>query len=255
MASWDGRHSGLLPLDESVLRIVCWKWKPFAGYRSHFDAASVNVFKRMVDRHYTNPHEVVCVTDEPEGIDPGVRVIQLWDDFKDIPSPWSSSSPSCFRRLRAFSEAAKEFIGPRFVSCDLDVVICGDMRPIWDRPEDFVIWGDTAKATPYNGGMYLLRAGKRTKVWDDFDPRVSPMLGRRLGYIGSDQAWIAVALGPHEKIWTKADGVYSYRNHIQVKAQPNFLPKDARIVFFHGKYDPWMPKIQQLHPWVRTHYR
>jgi hypothetical protein len=31
------------------------------------------------------------------------------------------------------------------------------------------------------------------------------------------------------------------------------LPDDARIVFFHGKHDPWGAWPQQI-PWVQEHY-
>lgn len=234
------------------LRIVCFKWKPKHAYRSHFGPEAVNTLKRMIARHYPAPHELICVTDDPRGIDPNIRIIPLWLDHADIPSPHGVNNPSCYRRLKLFSREAAEFIGPRFVSLDLDVVICADMRPLWDRPEDFLIWGDTARNTPYNGGMYLLRAGTRAQVWEDFDPRTSPMAGRRLNYVGSDQAWIGARLGTMEKKWTKKDGVVSYRNEVLPSGH---LPPGTRVVLFHGKHDPWNRDIQMKHVWVRQHYR
>lgn len=207
----------------------------------------------MVKRHYPHPHEFICITDDPKGIDRDVRVIPLWTDFGNIPSPHGGLNPSCYRRLKMFSAEARELIGERFVSLDLDCVITGDMSPLWNRPEDFVIWGDTAKGTPYNGSMLLMTAGARTKVWEDFDPQVSPVKTRKAGLIGSDQAWIGYCLGPKEKKWTAADGVYSYRNEIQTKG--GRLPANARIVIFHGHTDPWMPTTKERHDWVRTHYQ
>jgi hypothetical protein len=115
-----------------------------------------------------------------------------------------------------------------------------------------VIWGDTNPTTPYNGSMWMLRAGSRVKVWKTFDPQRSPRLGLAKRYFGSDQAWIATCLGPNEKRWTRADGVYSYRNEIAPKG--GALPADARIVFFHGRHDPWHSDIQAKHAWVREHW-
>ncbi len=196
---------------------------------------------------------MVCVTDDPIGIDPSIRVIPLWLDHARLLSPWGSKNPSCYRRLKVFSKDAARIIGQRFVSLDLDVVICGDMRPIWDRPEDFVIWGDTAKGTPYNGGMFLLRAGTRTQVWETFEPAKSPAAGKRKGYVGSDQAWLALCLGDKEAKWSKKDGVYSYRNEIA----PNGgrLPANARVVLLHGRFDPWSPGMSEKHNWIAEHYR
>lgn len=239
--------------DESPLRIVVWKWKPAPGYRSHFGPETVNVLARMVARNYPDPHEVVCITDDAAGIDKAVRIIPLWQDHAKVPSPWGPKNPSCYRRLKAFSAEARQIIGPRFVSIDLDCVIVDDMRPLWNRPDDFVVWGDTARGTPYNGSMWLLRAGTRQRVWKEFDPIRSPRLGRRLNYVGSDQAWIAACLGPNEKRWTAKDGVLSYRNEILPNGGE--LPKGARVCFFHGRHDPWHADIMEKHDWVREHWR
>jgi hypothetical protein len=236
-----------------VITVVCWKWRPpRGGYRSHFTAAHVNVLRAMIGRNLHMEHSFVCVTDHPDGIDPRVRIVPLWDDYAEIPSPWGAGNPSCYRRLKAFSRDAAALLGERIFSIDLDVVITGDITPLVDRPEDFVIWGDTAPGTPYNGGMWLLRAGTRPQVWEDFDPVKSPPKGRALGYVGSDQAWIGACLGPHEAKWGTADGVYSWRVHI--KRARYKLPGDARVVHFHGQQDPWSPAVLMVAPWIRKHW-
>ena len=203
----------------------------------------------MVARHYRHAHDFVCITDDPVGIDGDIRIVPIWDDFKDLPGP---HGVNCYRRLRAFSKEAAEIIGPRFVSLDLDWVFTAEVTPLWDAPVDFAITGDTARGTPYNGSMFMLRAGTRAKVWDTFDPLRSPARAKALGYIGSDQAWIGACLGPHERKWTKTDGVYSFRNEINGKHRQ--LPPGCRMVNFHGRHDPWMSHVQQQHPWIRNHY-
>lgn len=235
-----------------MLDVVTFRWKPQAGYRSTFGPETVNTLKRMVSRHYRGAHRFTCVTDDPAGIDEDVRIIPLWEDFATIPSPHGGANPSCYRRLKLFSLEAATLIGPRFVSLDLDCVITGDMAPVWDRPEDFVIWGDTNKTTAYNGSMMLMTAGARPQVWTTFDPRTSPRKAKAAQCWGSDQGWISYCLGPKEKKWSRADGVYSYRNDI--KTCGGSLPKDARIIFWHGKDDPWSP-IGQKMEWVRHHWR
>ena len=56
---------------------------------------------------------------------------------------------------------------------------------------------------------------------------------------------------PNEATWGKKDGVYSYRKDIAKRGDQ--LPKDAKVVFFHGKQDPWRPPASNL-PWVKHHY-
>lgn len=234
-----------------MLNIVTWLWRQ-PGYRSVFTARHVNVLQAMVARHYPKPHRFSVVTDLTAGLNPSVTVIPPWNDFAGLASPYGVRQPSCYRRLRAFHPEIGKVFGERFVMLDLDTVIVGDMRPVWDRPEDFVAWGETDPRSFYNGSMMLLNAGARPKVWNDFDPVVSPMMAKAAGRFGSDQGWLSFCLGPGEARWTTADGVYSYRVHM--KAQPDRLPENARIVMFHGGTDPWTERAQ-AHPWVREHYR
>ena len=227
---------------------VCWKWTPHRGYRSTFTAQAVNALGRMLARHYPRPHKLICVTDDYAGIDASIEVLPHWNDFADIPSPHGQKNPSCYRRLRMFAPDAGASFGPHFVSIDLDTVITGDLTPLFDRPEDFVIWGDyTNPLTPYNGSLMMLRAGARPEVWTDFDPRLSPDQAKRAGFWGSDQGWISFKVRD-AATWNKTHGVYSYRN--DVKPKHGELPTDARLVAFHGNVDPWMPEAQAL-PWVR----
>ena len=239
------------------LTFVTYKWKAMPGYRSKFTAEHVNILARMIGRNYKAPHEVVCVTDEPDGIDSSIRVVPLWDEFKDIPSPHDGlgrlrRNPSCYRRLRMFRRDAREWLGERICSMDLDTVITADLTVMLDRPENFIIYGDTNPTSPYNGSLILFTAGARAQLYEEFDPVKSPPMGLSRGYYGSDQAWIGVCLGPNEPKWSRRDGVYSYRNDLG----PNHreLPHNARLVIFHGWTDPWSPEAQEF-AWVRRHYR
>ncbi len=236
-----------------MTEFVTFRWLPANGYRSKFDASTVNTLWSMLKRHGGSKPRLTCITDDPIGIDPDVRIVPLWPDLSDLVSPHGVKYPSCYRRLKLFSEEAIDIIGSRFVVLDLDVVILRDLTPLFSGPEDFKIWGDTAINTPYNGSLWMLKAGSRRRVWDTFDPILSPRHSKQLGYIGSDQGWIGACLGPHEAKWGVRDGVYSYRNHIQ-RTGTRGLPHNARIVIFHGAVDPWSPEAQSL-DWVREHYR
>lgn len=235
-----------------MLTIVTFLWKPPAGYRSKFTGEHVNVLRRMVKRHFKAPHRFVCVTDDPSGItEKGIELFELWPDLADVRNPSGIKNPSCYRRLRLFARNAGDWLGPRFVCLDLDCVIVGDMRPLWFRQDDFVIWRSPTTGGFYNGSMFMLRAGARPEVWTDFDPVISPRETRDARLYGSDQAWIGYKLGGQESTWNADDGVYSYR--VQVKPERQ-LPENARIVFFHGKPDPWDPEMRSV-PWIAKNYR
>jgi hypothetical protein len=153
--------------------------------------------------------------------------------------------------LKAFSAEIAEIFGPRFVSVDLDTVICGDLSPVWNRPEEFVIWGETDPRSYYNGSMWLMTTGCRRQVWEDFDPKQSPKEAMRAKRFGSDQGWISYKLGKGETVWTQKDGVYSYRKHVGPMGR---LPENARMVMWHGRVKPWDYQAQQL-SWVKHFYQ
>jgi hypothetical protein len=199
-------------------------------------------------------HEFVCVTDDPSGLEgTDVRVVSLWSEHAGLANPHGGLNPSCYRRLKAFAPEMADILGRRFVSIDLDCVITGDITPLFDRDDDFVIWGDQLKHTPYNGSMWMMTAGARSFVWKDFDPIESPKTAHKAGYYGSDQAWMSFRLGPHQAKWTRKDGVYAFRTDI--RRNGGRLPADARIVFFQGNVDPWTPAAKKLCPWIEEHYR
>lgn len=240
-----------------MLTVVTFKWQT-PGYRSKFNCDHVATLRRMVARHYPHPHRFVLFSDDPvadqaELESHGVEVFELWDNLAHVQNPSGHRNPSCYRRLRLFARDVGEWLGPRIVTLDLDTVITGDLSELWNRPDDFVVWGDTNRANPYNGSMVLFDAGARPQLWEDFHPDFSPRQSRGKGYFGSDQAWMALCLGPGEKKWTARDGVLSFRNEVQPRG--GRLPPGARIVFFHGAYDPWQARTQAMAPWIREHWR
>jgi len=235
-----------------MLTVATFRWKPPTGYRSVFGPETVIVLRDMIRRNYAQPHRFVCVTDDPAGLK-DVETIPLWDDFASVPSPHGRGNPSCYRRLKLFDPTIASLLGPRIVSMDLDTVIVGDLAPIFNRTEDFVIWGQADQAKQwYNGSLFMLTAGARPRVWSEFNPKTSPLLAKRAGKFGSDQGWISYCLGPKEATFGQQDGVYSFRVHVQPKGD-DYLPENARIINFHGHVDPWHWRAQRL-DWVRKHY-
>lgn len=236
-----------------ILTVVTFKWKPTLGYRSLFLAEHVNVLRNMLERNLkSQPWRLVCVTDDPDGIDKRVKTVPLWDDYASIPNPSYTNGPSCYRRLKVFSPAAKRLFGSRILMMDLDVVIVGDISQVVDRKEDFVILGDTNASTWYNGSLVLFTAGARPQLWEQFDPVESPKRAQAMRHHGSDQGWITTCLGTGEAKFGPEHGVYSYRTEIMRNGGQ--LPKNAKIVIMHGKVDPWSREAKR-HDWVQEHWR
>lgn len=232
-----------------MLSVITFLWRdPKYRWNDRFlyTADHVNRLAASVRRNLHIPHEFVCVTDMPEGIDASVRIVPLWDDHRAM--------GGCYMRLKLFSPEMRELIGERFVQIDVDSVVVGDLTPLLDRNDDFIAWRNIGyPTTPYCGSMFMMRAGARPDVWSTFDPVVSPKIASAENLCGTDQAWMGHVLGKDMPSWSAADGVLSFRSDINAKHRGE-LPPGARIVFFHGPYDPSMPAIQER-GWVREHWR
>jgi hypothetical protein len=193
----------------------------------------------MVARHLSLPHRFVCISDQDV---PGVETLPLWPDLAEL--------GGCYRRLKVF-DPAFTMLGDRFAVMDLDCVVTGSLDEMFSRTEPFVInaYRPISARDPdqhYNGGLLLMTAGARPRVWLDFDPKRVPaaIAARRRFCIGTDQAWIRLRLGKTEARFK--DGVYEFR---QIGAN---LPADARVVMFAGQRDP---STSLEIAWVREHWR
>lgn len=232
-----------------MLTVGCFKYEQ-PGYFKEFRSEYVNVLRRSIARHYRGPHEFVCITDDPAGLDDDVRVVPLPTRWLNVPSPRGSGWPACYARLEMYDrEWALRWLGPRFICLDIDVVVVDALEPVFDRPEDFVILRNAEPSRVYGGGMVMMDAGARQRVFDEFDPDVSPAASQRDGLRGSDQAWIPHVLGPGEATWGPEHGVYHYMHHLRSGRLP--LPADARLVQMYARDMPWESTV----PWVREHWR
>lgn len=231
-----------------MLTFVCFKWRRIkSGVQlpavTDYTSKHVNILRSMLLRHVKLPHRLVCVTDDAAGVDAHIDIIPLWDKCLYL--------GGCYNRLWIFSREAGELFGPRFVCIDLDVVLIRDCTPLFERDEPFVINAynslrPSQNDQHYNGGMFMMNAGVRASVWEEFDPDKTPgELAANKAVIGTDQAWIRTHLGKGETRWTNYDGVYEAR---QIRSM---LPKNARLVLFAGKRDPSISRAS----WVRRNWR
>lgn len=224
-----------------MIDIVCFKWRKKAddyllSDRVKYTSDHVNILFNSIKRNTTVPFRFSCITDDASGLDTDIRIIPLWNKCQDL--------GGCFNRLYMFSPDMKNIIGDRFLAIDLDCVIVGNIDKILERKDDFCINQFVSQKKSryqnqlYNGGLILMNAGAREKVWDQFDPDSSPAeldsVIKQNDFIGSDQAWIRYILGVGECTFNDKDGVYSYVPTVR----NNGVPNDARVIFFSGKTDP-----------------
>jgi hypothetical protein len=234
-----------------MISFVTWKWHNPNSSRRKFRSKHVNVLYAMIRRHYPRPYRAICITDDAEGLDPGIEALPMPVRFDNIKSPHGERFPSCYCRLWSFSREAT-ILGERILSLDIDVVILGDLRPLVDREEDFVGWCDQRFGWgKIAGGVYLLRTGTHPYIWEDFDPLVSPAQAAAAGNRGSDQGWMSFKMYPPPGKWDNGAGL----TKINWTPHSRQAPQGVRMVFTSGAKPPWSKEAKHSYPWVKEHWR
>jgi hypothetical protein len=232
-----------------MLSVVCWKWGT-----APFTAAHVNTLRSMLDRHLHLPHRLHCVTDDPTGIDGDVQI---------VPLEWYAGTLRCRRRMVQYAEWWKQWVGPRSLCLDLDVVLTGDVTPLFDVHDPIKLW-KVGYAGVYSGAVQLFDTGILHPLYEMFRqaPEEFPKQAAPRG-IGSDQAmlnyYLSVTLDcfdvPH---WTEADGIYTFFGagyerfaHLGVSPTTERLPEGCRLVVMGSDDLRYLTEV----PCLAAHYR
>jgi len=241
-----------------MIHIVLWKWTQ-VNFRHPYAAEHVNAMTRMLLGNLKGvEHRIICVTDDPAGVDPPVQTYPLWDNHGKMSNPSGKHLPSCYRRLRLFSpEAQRDLdisVGDKVVSLDLDSVIIGHLGDVLGRKERFVSWHVRGMYHPrvFNGSFWMFTAGDLTELWDLFDPNVSPAVTLKAGFMGSDQAWLSYKMSREPCAFgLQWPQFASYPREVR---RMRLLDKRTKIVFFHGAHKPWHKEIQNESPWITRYW-
>lgn len=200
-----------------------------------------------VCQHLSESHRFVLISEWMHHVE-GVEVKAL-TDFE------LTKIKGCFARLRLFDAGWQHHVlralpGDRIACMDLDSIVTGPLDPLFNRPDNFTILtgANAANPCPYNGSLWMLRAGYRPDVWTDFSLEAAAKVPHY--EFPDDQAWFAHKL-PGVVGWKVGapSGVYAFQKPGWPKGDD--LPADARLVVFPGWRDP--SKFTHL-PWVKERW-
>lgn len=225
------------------IAVGCVKW----GTR--FGPDYVNVIRSAVAENLAAPHRFVCLTNQPEGIDPRVEVMPV-PEFGVPEVEWTKRG--CWPKVALFKEGV--FADDEVVLyLDLDVLVVGDLAPfvgLLAKDHAFYTlreWNPAlVRLLPLSlrpdrgsqGSVYVWRAGEQRHVFADFTSRVEEV---RAAY-WSDRFYLPkVAKNPR---YLPYDWCLSFKNHCMPTWPLNHLgiepriPAGAKIIAFHGKPRP-----------------
>lgn len=235
--------------------IVLWKWNQ-PGFREAYTTEHVNKLTECLTKNLSIKHRIVCVTDDPVGLD--CDTYPLWQDHNKMKNPNGAHLPSCFRRLKLFDPVTQQKMGipagDRVCSMDLDALVVGQCDEVFGRKDRWVGWAVRGHFHPrvFNGSFWMFTGGDLSWMWADFDPAISPAHCLKNGFYGSDQAWLSYKLArePYSFGWTWPQ-VVSYPREVRIQ---RVLDRRTRVIFFHGADKPWHLKVQKESPWVHRYW-
>jgi hypothetical protein len=234
--------------DSDKITIVTFKWatEMHKKKRLFFSAEHVNRLYNSIKRNTTVEFDLVCYTDDAEGIAAEVKCLPLPFDKTKV--------PGCFGRLKMFRE---DLPYNRVLWIDLDVVIMGNIDHILNPQVQFKMAAPSA-VCHYNGSLCYIERGAKPEVWQSYRTlgldRVREIIKMKR-FVGTDQAWISYILGDTEAKYTgEADGVWSFPIHIHQKRKKE-PPPNACIILFPGSHDPSQQWVQQTYPWIKKNWR
>lgn len=239
------------------VNVLCFKW----GRR--YPALFVNRLYLGVKANLKRPFRFVCVTDEAEGLMPGVEAVP----FPEAPEGWTRKWPSIFVKLMVFKDGFADLRGPTLF-LDIDQIILGELDAFFDyEPGRFCIirnWIERRKQIfrkipPVgNSSCFRFEAGSSGAVYEKFLEEMDTVFDQRL--YRTEQAYMTHAVGLENISWWPDDYVRSFkRSCARIFPLNLFLaPKRAegvRILCFHGHPDPDQAitgfKGRHLNTWTR----
>lgn len=221
-----------------MLTVVTWIWG--LKYGDHY----VRKLRAAVARNLKQPHRFLCVTDMARHL-PGIETTPIPDADRDL-----TKIPGCLVRLRMFDPVWQKANGidGKIVNIDLDAVVTGPLDDLFYGDEFTILQNiNTTNPCPYNGSLFMFRAGSHSDLWGDFSREAISHI--RYHAFPDDQGWFWHKI-PHAAAWTPADGVYGFKKVGWPSGDD--LPQGAKVVAFPGWRDP--AKFENL-DWISKHWR
>lgn len=230
-----------------MLFVCTWRWgsKWSGDYAGRLLAG--------LRRNLAQEHRTVLITDQPDDNTGFDVVVPIEAGDKRL-----LTAPGCLVRMRMFDAGWQARIGAargdRIVNIDVDAVVTGPLDPLFLSDAEFIIMQgfNQTNPCPYNGSLWMFRAGERLDVFEDFSFESYARLGVPHHAFPDDQGWLRFKF-PKAAAWRARDGVYAFKKITWPTTSDGIkhgLPANARVVAFPGRD----PADYQWLGWVREHW-
>ena len=224
--------------------VVCIKWG------TAFGPEYVNRLYSGVRRHLARNLRFLCMTERAEGLHPEIEHLPLPDEpFRPAMDAALAKADrkGAMRKVSLFRPGLIPDLAGPVLGFDLDVVITGDLTPIWEMAPGKVAmrhdWTEARKGRPTgHGSVFRYDPALHGYLYDDLaaNPYAEVEKAR-----GSEQRYTShKAMDRGDFAYIPGDWVVSFKydcNPFPMNwLRPPRLPTGAKVVCFHGR--PKMPE-------------
>lgn len=223
-----------------VANIICIKWGTLFG------PEYVNRLYSGVRRNLSQPVRFFCMTEETDGLHPDIEVLPL--PVEPYAEPMAAAlavanRQGAMRKVSLFRPGLVPDLDGPFLGFDLDVVITGDLTPIWQMPADKIAmrhdWTEKRKGRPTgHGSVFRFDPARHGYLYNDLaaNPYAEVEKAR-----GSEQRYTShKAMDNSDFAYIPGELVVSFKYGCLGLPPINYLrdpilPPEARVVCFHGR--------------------
>ncbi len=238
-----------------MVNVICMKWG------DKFPPLYVNRLYAMVNKNLTIPFRFVCFTENSDGIRKEVEIKPLPE--LDLPANIPERG---WRKLTVF---AKDFgnLSGTTLFLDLDVVIVDNIDELFKIDGEFLIVRDhkRRRRNEGNSSVFRFEIGKYPEILDYFIKNFEKVRSE----VRHEQAYLSKQMHRLGKLkfwpnsWTPSFKYHCAPNLLLSWFKAPTIPKDAKIIIFHGLPNPpeaikgisgkWYRHIKPT-PWIKDYW-
>lgn len=214
-----------------------------------YGADYVNRLYGMVSRNLTLPFKFFCFTENAEGINPNVNIKAL--PRLGLPDNIPERG---WLKLATFKNPLSDLTGTALF-LDLDVVIVNNINCFFELDVDFALCYDEKKKKQKigNSSVYKFNVGEHAEVLEYFQKNFEIIKNN----YRNEQAYLSDKINQKGMLnfWPK-EWTPSFKYHCIPKFPYNLwqepiIPKEAKIILFHGKPEPYEAEKGISGKWYR----
>ncbi len=228
--------------DTELVNVLCMKWG------TKYPADYVNRLYSMVARNMARPFRFVCLTEDGVGLDDNIDVFPLPQSAVNLAGPERG-----WNKLSVFAADLYGLSG-KVLCLDLDLIITGSLDDLFDYPGEVMIVKDWIKTDGTgNSSVYRFEVGAHPEVLAKFEKSfdsIKKTYRNEQEYLSAELlAKGALKYWPDE--WCRSFKRHCIKPFSFFLARETVIPKNARIIVFHGKPDPHEAIVGVSGKWYR----